>query len=157
MLTFSPLKGLAAACLLLLLLPSVSFAQQHAEGNRLTLFLGKSAESQELQNFESDYKFEMANENHFLSKDGIELILKDGILQQINLYKSSKVYGSFAGQLPHGLAFGMSSGNVKQLLGKPTVAYSSGYAEFELNDCAISCGFEADHLSQVTLNKKGAE
>lgn len=97
----------------------------------------------------------MANENHYLSKEGIELILKDGVLNQINLYKTSSVYGNFAGKLPHGLAFSMTSGNVKQLLGKPSVAYNSGYAEFELNDCTIACWFDGDRLSQVTLNKKG--
>jgi hypothetical protein len=138
-------------------MPFCSSAQGHADGNMLTTYLGKSAESQELKNLESDYKFEMANDNHFLSKEGIELILKDGALQQINLYKSSQVYGSFAGKLPHDLAFSMTSGNVKQLLGKPLVAYSSGYAEFELNDCTISCWFDGDRLSQVTLNKKGGE
>ena len=80
-----------------------------------------------------DYNFEMANEAHYLSKDGIELILKNGILDQISLYKTSSVYGNYTGKLPHDLVFGMTSANVKQLLGKTKIVYTSGYAEFELD------------------------
>jgi hypothetical protein len=141
----------------MVLMVSHSFAQQHADGNALSFYLGKSQESQELKNLENDYKMEMANETHFLSKDGIELKLKDGQLSQINLYKSSSVYGDFAGKLPHGLAFSMTSANVKQALGKPLVAYSSGYAEFDLADCVLSCWFDGDRLSQVSLTRKGSD
>jgi hypothetical protein len=143
------------ATALLLLVFSLAFSQGHADGDALASLLGKGPESQEFTNLKNDYKMEMANEAHYLSKDGIELILKDGLLNQINLYKTSSVYGNFTGKLPHGLAFSMTSGNVKQALGKPVVAYNSGYAEFELNDCTIACWFDGDRLSQVTLNKKG--
>jgi hypothetical protein len=155
MTTTTPLKVLATA--LMVLLFSFSFAQRHADGGSLSMYLGKSSESQEFKNFVKDNNFEMANESHYLSKNGIELILKNGILDQISLYKSSSVYGNYTGKLPHDLVFNMTSANVKQLLGKPKVAYTSGYAEFDLIDCTIACWFDGDRLSQVSLNKNGTD
>jgi hypothetical protein len=145
------------AATLLLLAFSFSFGQGHIDGDALTSLLGKGTENQELTNLKNEYKMEAANENHYLSKEGIELMLKDGQVNQINLYKTSSVYGNFTGKLPHALAFSMTSANVKQVLGKPLVAYNSGYAEFKLTDSVISCWFDGDRLSQVTLNLVGKD
>ncbi|MDB5281624.1 MAG: hypothetical protein JWO06_699 [Bacteroidota bacterium] len=131
-----------------------SFAQSNYDGDNFISFLGKGAESPELKDLKTTYKLEMANETHYLSKDGVELLLKGGSLNEINLYKNSNIYGSFKGNLPKGLTFGMASGSVKAKLGKPTVAYNSGYCEFDLPNCTISCWFEGGALAQVAISSK---
>lgn len=149
-----PLRAIAVA--LTLLISILVFGQGHTEGDALTSYLGKGIDNQEFINLKNDYKLDMVNESHYLSNSGIELILKNGLVNEINLYKTSTVYGNFMGKLPHGLAFSMTSANVKGLLGKPTVAYSSGYSEFALKDCIIACWFDGDRLSQVGLSAKGS-
>ncbi len=135
---------------------SFAFAQA-AEDGSFSSYLGKGAESQEIKKLESDYKCEMVNEDHYRSSTGMELIFKNGKLNQINLYKSSKVYGSFTGKLPNGLVFGSSSADVKKMLGKPSLEYSSsGYSEFELKDYGVSCWYENGQLSQISLALKGS-
>jgi hypothetical protein len=133
---------------------SLSFAQSGFDGNALAGYLGKAAESEELKDLKGKYNFEMANETHYLSKDGIELLLKNGALDQINLYKGSPVYGTYKRELPKGLHFGMGSADVKKLLGKPTVSYNSGYCEFEFGAYTLACWFEGGTLSQVGLQTK---
>ena len=133
---------------------TISFGQTNYEGDNIPSFLGKGAESQELKDLKAAYKLEMANEAHYLSKEGIELLLKGGSLNEINLYKSSNIYGAFKGKLPKGLSFGMASGVVKSKLGKPTVAYNSGYCEFDLSSYTMSCWFEGGGLSQVAISAK---
>jgi hypothetical protein len=82
------------------------------------------------------------------------LILKDGVLNEINLYNQSAVYGNFAGKLPNNLSFGMKSGDVKHFLGKPVAIYNNGYCEFELSNYIISCWFESGVLHQVGITAK---
>ncbi len=124
------------------------------EGNALFSFLGKSASGEDIKNLAANYNCERINESHYLCKDGIELILQKGVLSEIHLYKTSAVYGGFKGRLPKDLRFGMGSGDVKRLLGKPLVSYSSGYCEFELPECIVSCWFDGSSLSQVHLTLK---
>ena len=116
--------------------------------------VGKTNESQEVSDLKSSYSFQMANENHYLSKEGIELVLQNAMLNEIRIYKESSVYGSFKGKLPRGLNFNQTSADVKKLLGKPSVSYNTGYCEFEVKGQVISCWFEKDHLSQVDLGSK---
>ena len=96
----------------------------------------------------------MANEAHYLSKDGVELILQRSLLCEIHLYNSSAVYGKFIGKLPNNLKFGMSSSEVKHLLGKPVVSYNNGYCEFELQNYILSCWLDGGKLNQVGIATK---
>ena len=137
-----------------ILFASTLFGQSGFDGNALPSFLGKPASGSELKDLEANYHCEMANEAHYLSKDGIELLLKGGSLTEIHLFNKSAVYGSFTAKLPNNLKFGMSSGEVKGLLGKPTESYNSGYCEFELQSCVVSCWFEGGRLNQVGLAVK---
>jgi hypothetical protein len=132
------------------------FAQSQYDGEALTNFIGKDSGSSEVKNLENAYRCNMINENHYLSKGGIELILKDGVLTEINLYKKNTAYGNFTGKLPRGMAFGMSSAQVRSLLGKPNVAYASGYSEFDMPNCVIACWFDGDRLSQVGISAPSA-
>jgi hypothetical protein len=131
-----------------------SVAQSKYDGNMLTNAVGKSDQSPEVKNLKDSYTFQIANENHYLSKEGIELVMQNSALNQIKLYKESPVYGSFKGKLPNGLRFGLSPAEVKQLLGKPSVSYNTGYCEFEVGGQVISCWFENDRLSQLDLGLK---
>ncbi len=130
------------------------FAQSSFEGNGLISFLGKTSSSTDLKDLKANYKCEMANELHYLSRGGIELILKNNALNEIHLYGSSAVYGKFAGALPNKLKFGMVSGEVKRLLGKPVVSYNSGYCEYEFQNYILSCWFDGGTLSQVGIAVK---
>jgi hypothetical protein len=142
--------ALAACCCIFI----ISFAQSRYEGDKLLSVLGKTDESSELSNLKASYNFQMANENHFLSKEGIELVLQNSALSEIKIYKESPVYGSFKGALPRGLVFGLTSAQVKSRLGKPSVSYNTGYCEFEVQGQVISCWFENDRLSQIDLGLK---
>ena len=132
------------------------FAQTNFDGNALAYFLGKSATGTEIKDLKTNYHCEMANEAHYLSKDGIELILLKGLLCEIHLYNSSAVYGKFTGKLPNSLKFGMSSSEVKHLLGKPVVSYNNGYCEFELQNYILSCWLDGGKLNQVWVATKNA-
>ncbi len=126
------------------------------EGDVLAMFLGKGAASQELKDLKSNFKCEMANETHYLSNAGIELILRSGVLSEIHIYSGSAVYGNFTGKLPSNLKFGMYSSDVKRLLGKPVVSYNNGYIEYELANYTLSCWFEAGKLNQIGIAQKGS-
>jgi hypothetical protein len=133
---------------------TLSIAEGHIAGDSLTACLSKEPESPEVKNLMADYKCEMANEARYLSKEGMELIFQNKVLNQIILYRNSSVYGSFKNKLPKNLVFGMSSGEVKRLLGKTSLAYNTGYCEFDLPDCSLSCWFEGDKLNQVNFSAK---
>lgn len=135
-----------------LLMFMAAFAQGNYEGDGLTSYIGKKAESEEVKNLQDKYHGNMANDSHYLSSEGIELIFKNGLLNEINLFKTSPVYGSFKGRLPKGVAFGMSSSEVKAKLGKPTLAYNSGYCEFNVNGNIVSCWFENGGLNQLGIS-----
>lgn len=121
------------------------------ESNKLVDFLGKTSESNDLKDLKANYKCEMANEQHYLSRGGIELILRNNKLNEVHLYGKSAVYGSFMGVLPNKLKFGMSSSEAKRLLGKPVVSYNSGYCEYEYPNYTLSCWFDGGTLSQVGI------
>lgn len=131
-----------------------AFAQNKYDGDMLTSFLGKSSASVELKDLKAGYNCQMANENHYLSRDGIELILSNGVLYEIHLYATSAVYGNFTGKLPKNLRFGMYSSELKNLLGKPLVSYNSGYCEYAVGDYLLSCWFEAGKLNQMGIALK---
>ncbi len=145
-------------CFLLVLCASPRLIAQGGkyEGDALVSFLGKASTSQELKELKASYNCEMANEEHYLSKAGIELILRQGVLNEVHFYASSAVYGHFKGQLPNKLRFGMLPSEVKKILGKPTASYNSGYCEFELPTCVLSCWFESGKLEQIGIALKGA-
>lgn len=130
------------------------FAQTGFDGISLITFLGKSSTGSELKDLKANYHCEMANELHYLSKGGIELILKAGALNEIHLYAKSAVYGNFTGKLPNNLRFGMASYDVKKILGKPVVSYNNGYCEFEFPNYIISCWLESGQLTQVGVAMK---
>ena len=142
--------ALSAVCLFF----NLALAQVHYEGDMLMNAVGKTDQSTEVGDLKSSYSFQMANENHYLSKDGIELVLQNSTLNEIRIYMNSTVYGSFKGKLPKGLRFGQTSAEVKRQLGKPTASYASGYCEFELQGSVISCWFDKDRLSQIDLGSK---
>lgn len=117
--------------------------------------IGKSTGSEEFKKFAADYKLEESNAARYQSKDGIEVILKGGAVNEIHLHKASPVFGSYTGKLPSNLTFGMSSEQVRGLLGKPNTAYtSSGYIEYEYPTYNLSCWFEEGTLRQVVVSAK---
>lgn len=123
------------------------------QGDALTTQIGKS--SNETKDLIKTYNLEMANNERYLGKEGIELIFKKDALNEIKIYNNSPVYGSFKHELPGKLKFGMSDAAVKQLLGKPTVAYNSnGYIEYQYDKYVLSCWFEAGKLNQVVIAAK---
>jgi len=133
----------------------MSFSLQTGDSGKYISALGKSSDSPEFTNLKSTGIFEEVNNQHYLSKDGIELILQQNTLNQINFYRSSEVYGKFTGDLPKGLKFGMTPAQVKSILGKPTVAYnSSGYLEFTIQQYTYACSFDKGVLSQVGISVK---
>ena len=143
--------GVLAFCLAF----TFSFAQSKYDGDMLINMLGKSSQSADFNNLKTGYNFKVANEGHYLSTEGIELVLQNSVLNEIRLYKDSPVYGSFKGKLPKGLAFGLTVVEVKKILGKPSVTYSNtGYSEFIVEGQVISCWFDKDRLSQVDLGTK---
>ena len=144
----------AFALILGCFISSLSFAQTKVEGDMLINTVGKTDQSSEVGDLKSSYNFQMANENHYLSKDGIELVLQNSTLNEVHIYSNSTVYGSFKGKLPKGLRFGLTSAEVKRQLGKPTASYASGYCEFDLQGSVISCWFDKDRLSQIDLGAK---
>ncbi|MFN8287189.1 MAG: hypothetical protein U0V74_10570 [Chitinophagales bacterium] len=146
---------LALACLGLVLL-NFAGAQSIYEGDALSSYLGKAAGSQELKDLKANYSCEMANDEHYLSKGGIELILRNGSLNEMHLYRKSAVYGAYKGKLPNKLQFDMLPSEVKRLLGKPVVSYNSGYCEFDLGTYIVSCWFDSGRLDQVGVAMKGA-
>lgn len=126
------------------------FAQTAFDGNALTALLGKSSTGAEFKELKDHYHCDMVNETHYTSKEGIELMVKGDVLSEIHLFTKNAVYGGFTGKLPDKLNFGMSSAEVKGLLGKPVVNYiSTGYCEFELAAYTVSCWFEGGKLTQV--------
>lgn len=131
-----------------------TFAQARYDGDMFINVLGKTVQSSEVSDLKASYSFQMANEDHYLSKEGIELLLQNSTLNEIRIYKESTIYGSFKGKLPGGLSFNLTSVEVKKILGKPTVNYNSGYCEFEVMGQIISCWFDKDCLSQVDLGAK---
>lgn len=146
--------------LLIFLFATNSIQSQNAslyEGDVLLQFIGTSATSQEMKDLKLNFNCQMANETHYLSKDGLELILKRNALNEIHLYSKSAVYGAFTGKLPKGLKFGMLTNEVRAKLGKPLVSYNSGYSEYETSNLILSCWFESGKLSQVGFALKDSE
>jgi hypothetical protein len=131
----------------------LSHAQNSFQGDGLVANLDKEIESTEVKNLLANYSCETANPNRCVStKNGVELLFKNRKLNEIHLYATSSAYGNFKGTLPKGLRFGMSSGDVRAILGKPTVNYNSGYSEYTLPDYDITCWFDAGRLSQVSIS-----
>ena len=149
-------KPKASATIVAFFLAVFAVAQSGYDGDALSAYLGKELKSQEVQGLITNYKCEISNPTHCASKDGLELVMKKEMVDEIHLYKSSPVYGSFTGKLPKGLKFGMSSGEIRGILGKPAVSYSNGYSEFELSNCGISCWFESGKLSQITISMRSS-
>ena len=143
-----------AALAVFSLLCAVIFAQSKYDGDMFISALGKSSQTSELNQLKGSYNFQEVNENHYLSKEGIELVMLNDMLNEIRLYKESPVYGNFKGRLPRGLNFNLTSAEVKKALGKPSVSYTTGYCEFEVQGQVISCWFDKDRLSQVDLGTK---
>ena len=125
------------------------------QGDALTKPIGKAPGSEEAKQLILTYNLSMANNERYLGKEGIELIFKKDALNEIKLYGNSDVYGSFKSELPHKLSFGMTDAAVKQLLGKPTVAYNTnGYIEYQKDTYVLSCWFEGGKLNQVVIAAK---
>lgn len=128
---------------------SALWAQNFAE------LIGKSEKSDEFKNFVSTYKLEQTTAARYQSREGIEVILKDEKVFEIHLHKASSIYGNYSGALPAKLRFGMSTNEVKQVLGKPTTTYTtSGYNEYVYDTYILSCWFENGILTQVVLSAK---
>jgi hypothetical protein len=130
-------------------------AQNNAnEGNALVSNIGKGPDNDQVKELIKTYQLDMANNQHYLSTQGVELILKKELLNEIHLYQNSAVYGSYKGTLPGKLKFGMSESEIKQLLGKPALAYNSGYLEYQYDTYVLSCWFEGGKLNQVVIAAK---
>ena len=142
-------KGILTGAVMLLFVLSATAQKE----NMYTAALGKTADSPEFASLKGSQQFEMVNDQHYLSKNGVELILSGGVLNTINFYRKSEAYGNFNGTLPHGLKFGMAQAEVRNILGKPTVAYnSSGYLEFDVKGITYACSFTGGTLSQLGVS-----
>jgi hypothetical protein len=131
------------------------FAQTAFDGNAIPTFLGKATNSTEVSDLVKNYHLEIVTQGHYVSKEGIELVVKDGTITEIYLYDKSTSNGSFTAKLPNDLKFGISPEAVKALLGKPTQSYMrNGYCEFEFPTYGISCWFEGGKLNQVGITPK---
>lgn len=130
-------------------------AQTKYDGDKLLELLGKAIDSPEFGAVKSAYNMDMANETHYRSDQGIELILAANTVTEIQLYRNSTVYGQFTGDLPIRLSFGMTPSQIRSVLGKPTVAYNqSGYLEFEAGRLIYACSFENGKLNQLSVSLK---
>lgn len=123
-------------------------------GDALSQYINKNLESAEIKELVKSYNLEMANNQRYLGKEGIELFFKNDKLNEIKLYNNSSVYGNFIHELPGKLKFGMSEVSIKQALGKPTLAYNSGYLEYQYPTYVLSCWFEGGKLNQVVIAAK---
>ena len=146
-----PFRHPTVLVLMFILLFATAQSQNRYDGDALAGFLNKADNDPELLDLRAHYKFDKINDTRYRSKDGIELVLKNKVLQEINLYTKSTIYGSFPGALPKKLKFGMTAGAVRELLGKPNVDYSSGYCEYSYTGYILSCWFDNGKLSQVTI------
>jgi hypothetical protein len=127
----------------------------YGQAQNFSDLIGKDEASEEFKTLVSTYSLEAANSSRYQSNQGVEVILKDSKVSEIHLHKESSIYGSYKGSLPSKLVFGMTTGEVKKLLGKPTTAYtSSGYNEYVYADYILSCWFDNGMLSQVVIASK---
>lgn len=133
---------------------SINAQNNSIEGDALILNIGKSPDNEQVKELIKTYQLDMANNQHYLSTQGVELILKKELLNEIHLYQNSGVYGSYKGTLPSKLKFGMNESEIKQLLGKPALAYNSGYLEYQYDTYILSCWFEGGKLNQVVIAAK---
>ena len=99
------------------------------EGDNLGNFVGKRWNDPQLKELENHYDCQMQGRDFCVSKGGLELMLKDSVISQINLYKNSQAFGVFKGILPMRLTFGMTVDQVELIMGKPRTQYKSGYSE----------------------------
>lgn len=136
---------------LLILLTTLAMAQS---GDALGQYIGKGTESAEVKELIKSHNLEMVNNQRYHSKEGVELIFKNDILNEVKLYNNSSVFGNYTKELPGKLKFGMSEAAIKQSLGKPAVAYNSGYIEYQYPTYVLSCWFEAGKLNQVVVAAK---
>jgi hypothetical protein len=143
---FSTVLAVFFSCLLL--------AQTKYDGDILTSYIGRTAESPEMKGFLNNYHCDIANPNHCIAGEGLELDFKNGTLSEITIYQTSAVYGSFIGNLPKALKFGMSAEEVTGILGKPLISFSKGYTLYSQNDYEVSCWFEAGKLIQMKIADK---
>lgn len=132
---------------------SVSFAQDGYDGDKFTSYLGKSVDNPALKGLVENYHCDIGDPNHCISKEGLEMHFRNGLLKEIVLYKSSNVYGAFKDKLPHSLKFDMTPEEVKALMGKPLVIYRNGYSEYVLNGYNFSCWFEEGKLTQINISR----
>ncbi len=130
-------------------------AQCTPSAQTLVELLGKNIYSDEWKALAATCGFQKLNDTHYSTKAGIEIKLKGNVTNEISLYKSSVVYNTYTGELPRKLRFGMSTAEIKQLLGKPTVAYNtSGYCEYDMGQIILSCWLENGQLNQVVIAEK---
>ena len=123
-------------------------------GDALSQYIGKGVASTEVKELIKNHHLEMVNNQRYNGKEGIELIFKNEMLNEIQLYNNSSVFGNYTHELPGKLKFGMNEAEVKQLLGKSTVAYNSGYIEYQYPTYVLSCWFESGKLNQVVIAAK---
>ena len=118
--------------------------------------LGKKVDAPEVQLFFTSYEVKHTSGAKYSSpKNGIDIDTHRDTVVNVNIYKSSAVYGSFTGKLSKGLQFGMTAAQVAEKLGKPTTAYTnSGYSEYTFDGYVITCWFEQGMLTQVSLSPK---
>lgn len=129
------------------------FAFAHAQN--FSGLIGKEESSEDFKTLVTTYSLEAANSSRYQSDKGVEVILKDSKVNEIHLHKESSIYGSYKGELPSKLVFGMNTNEVKGILGKPTTAYTtSGYNEYVYDTYILSCWFENGVLSQVVVSAK---
>lgn len=148
-------RMLLSVAVALLVMFSVANAQSASDGDDLPFLLGKVSVDREVKELLTAYPFQMANPNHYLSTNGIELFFKKSVLTEINLYSKSAVFGDFTRLLPRKLKFGSSPSAVRQQLGKPREQHmGTGYCEYEYDTYFLSCWFDNGKLTQVSLSLK---
>ena len=116
--------------------------------------LGKKVDAVEVQQFFASYDIQNKSAAKYTSRaNGIDIDTRNDIVVNVNIYKSSPIYGSYPGKLSKGLTFGMTYAQVADKLGKPTTAYTnSGYSEYAFPGYVITCWFEQGGLTEVSLS-----
>ena len=146
------MKAKTFATVIAVLLLSVSLVQTSYDGDKFTSYIGKSVDDPALKGLVGNYHCDIGDPNHCISKEGLEMHFRNGLLKEIVLYKSSNVYGAFKDKLPKSLKFDMTPEEVKAVMGKPLVMYSNGYSEYNSGGHNFSCWFEGRKLTQINIS-----
>ena len=143
---------LLACCLITI----ISIHAQTLTRDGFVEILGKKVDATEVQQFFASYDIQNKSGAKYTSRaNGIDIDTRNDTVTNVNIYKSSPIYGSYPGKISKGLTFGMTTSQVADKLGKPTTAYTnSGYSEYAFPGYMITCWFEQGGLTEVSLSPR---